>query len=70
MRRGSGTHEDSNRGGVDALETADIDGLGVIAEPVSKVGSLDQHGGPFLAVQEGDTGEHILDICNTMAVNI
>jgi hypothetical protein len=47
---------------LDALESADIDGLGVVAEPVAKVDALDHHRVPLVASQTGDSGEHIFDI--------
>lgn len=58
----AGTHENANGCGIDALETADVDGLGVVAQPIAKVGPFNQHGCPFAAVQEGEAGEHVLDI--------
>ena len=61
-RAGSPPHQDADGGGIDALEAADVDSLRVVAEPVAEVGALNHQGGPFLAVQEGQGLEHVLDV--------
>lgn len=55
-------YQDSDGGSVDALQAADINGLRVIAKPIAKVGTLDEHGSPFLSVEKGDGLENILNI--------
>ena len=59
---GSDSYEDPNRGRVHTLQAAHIDGLRVVAEPVAKVASLDKHRGPFLAVQERNGLEDVLNV--------
>lgn len=56
------SYQDPDGGRIHAFETADIDGLRVVPEPVAKVGPGNHHGGPFLAVQEGQSLENILDV--------
>ena len=36
--------------------------LGVVAQPVAKVDTLDHHAGPFMAFQEGYLLEHVFDV--------
>ncbi len=55
-------YENTNGGSVDTLQTAHVDGLGVVTEPVAKVDTLDVHGAPFLALQKRKAREHVLDI--------
>ena len=56
------THENADGWCIDALQTAYINSLRVVTKPVAKVGSLDQHGCPFLAMEKGNAGEHILNV--------
>ena len=55
-------YKNADGGCVDPLETANVDSLRVVAEPVAKVGPLDHHRGPFLAVEEEERLEHILNV--------
>ena len=57
-------YENPNGVGVDGtLQTSNVDGLRVVPKPVAKVGPLDQHRSPFLAVKKGDCLKHVFDIC-------
>jgi hypothetical protein len=57
------THKDADGGGVDLFEAADVDSLGIVAQPVAEVNATDVHGGPFFAVEEAHRREHVLDVC-------
>lgn len=59
---GENPYNDAQGLGIDALEGTDVEGLGIITEEVAEVDSLDEHGRPLLAVEEGNGGEGILDI--------
>lgn len=64
------SYKNADGGAVDALQTADVDGLGIIAQPVAKVDTLDVHGAPFLAVQKRKTREHVLDVWPRLAFRL
>ena len=55
-------YKDTDRRRVDTLQAPDIDSLGVITEPVTKVCPLDEHRSPLFAVQESNALQHILDV--------
>ena len=48
--------------GLDALESADIDSLRVITQPVAKVNAFDHHAGPLVTLKTSDLLEHIFDV--------
>ena len=62
MRDGE-LYQNTNGGSIDTFQTADIDSLGVITKPITKVDTLDEHRSPFLSVKEGDGLENIFNIC-------
>ena len=57
------TYQNANGSGIDALQAANVNSLRVVAEPIAKVGALDEHRRPFLPVEECESLEDILDIC-------
>ena len=56
------TYKNPDSWSVDALQTANIDSLRVVSEPVAEIGPRDEHAGPLLALQESKSLENILDI--------
>lgn len=54
--------QNSNSVGWYALECTDVNSLTVIAEPIAKVRSLDHHRSPFVAFDEGNRGEKVLNV--------
>lgn len=63
------THQNSNGLSVDGtLQAAGVDALRVVAQPVSKVHALHEHGGPLLAPEEGDGRQHVLNVAMSEVV--
>lgn len=54
--------EDPDGTGLNALEASHIDGLTIISQPVAKVHSFHHHRGPFVALNERNGLEEILNI--------
>lgn len=57
-------HNNSNSCGVDTLQATNINSLRVISEPVAEVHSANHHCSPFLAIEEGEILEGVLNVCN------
>ena len=62
------TYNDADGSRIDSLQGADINALGVVSEPVTEVDARDHHSGPFLAVDEGQSLEHVFDVAMSPVV--
>lgn len=59
---GENPHENADRVCLDAFEGADVDSLRIVAQPVAEVDALDHHGRPLVALEAGNSLEHVLDV--------
>ena len=65
---GSKTYNDANGSRIDSLQAANIDSLGVVSEPVTKVGTPNHHSRPLFAVDEGQSLKNIFNIAMSPVV--
>jgi len=56
------THKNPDGRGIDTLQAADVNSLGVVSQPVAKVDTGDHGRSPFLAAQECKRRKDVLDI--------
>ena len=61
-QEGKHPDQDTYGTGLNTLESSNIDSLAVITKPISKIGSFNHHGGPFMTFDEGYRLKHILNL--------